>query len=247
MHPWNTWPHSRVAETFPEDAPTLTASHHGTFDSPGTALPERKANPLTQVLQQRVPLVIKGQATEQFSHQCRRSPEHEGQLWRLQVTLGGTKHLRAWPGIGAKHTEWKGKFSPARGHHRPWRCEFEHRKEPAFNRGCQIKIPAPLFPASKMSDAVLPSPLHASWPFLFQQRGNSTHPTIEIILRLALPSSTPQKSCDTAEPDHNQHLKSLGSACIYGGEGDRSVLIQNKSECALRHRARDSCPVSQFC
>lgn len=178
-----------------------------------------------KVLQQRVPLVIKGQTTEQFSHQCMRSPEQEGQLWRLQVTLGGTKYLRPWPGIGAKHTEWKGKFSPARGHHRPWR--HEHRKEPAFNRGCHIKIPAPLFPVSKMSDAVLLSPLHASWPFLFQQRGNSTHPTIKIILGLALPSSTPQKSCDTAEPDHNQHLKSLGSACIYGG-GRRQISSHSK-------------------
>lgn len=68
-----------------------------------------------------------------------------------------------------------------------------------------MKIPAPLFPASKMSDAALPSPLHITR-------------AIKIILRLAFPGPTPQKSCDTAEPDHDQHLKSLGSACIHGGK-----------------------------
>lgn len=101
--------------------------------------------------------------------------------------------------------------------HRPWRCKCEHRKEPGFSQGSQMKIPAPLFPASKMSDAALPSPLHISWPFVLQQRENSTH-AIKIILRLAFPGPTPQKSCDTAEPDHNQHLKSLRSACVYGGK-----------------------------
>lgn len=231
--------HSLLATTGRLIAPDLLSGR-------GELQPERKASPILKVLQQRVSLVIERQTTEQFSDQCR-SPEQEGKLWRLQVTLCGTKRLQPRPKVRAKHTEWKGKFSPARGHHRPWRCESEHRKEPAFNQGFQIKIPAPLFPLSKMSDAVLPSPLHVSQPFLFQQRGNSTRPTIKIILRLAFPSSTPQKSCDTAEPDHNQHLKSLGSACIYGGEEDRSVLIQSKSKCALRHRARETCPVSQFC
>lgn len=56
-------------------------------------------------LQQRVPLVIKEQTTEQFSDQCRRNPEQEGKLWRLQVTLRGIKCLRPRPEVGAKYTE----------------------------------------------------------------------------------------------------------------------------------------------
>lgn len=129
-------------------------------------LTEKPIQPF-QVLQQRVPSVIKAQTIEKFSDQCR-SPEQEGKLWRLQVTLRGIKCLQPRPEVGARYTEWKGKFSPARGHHRPWRCKSEHRKETGFNQGFQIKIPAPLLPVSKMSDAVLPSPLPVSRPFLFQ-------------------------------------------------------------------------------
>lgn len=209
-------------------------------------LKEKPTQPL-KALQQRVPLVqTTGNKWAVF-----RSVQEKS--WARREALEAAGHpagiecLRPRPEVGAKHTEWKGKFSPAWGHHRPWRCKSEHRKEPGFNQGFQIKIPAPLFPISKMSDAVLPAPLHIAWPFLFQLRGNPTHTTIKIILSLLFLVPLLRRLVTLLSLTTTSTWSLLEVPVFIGGEGETSVLTQHRSKCALRHRAGDSYPVSQFC